>query len=162
MELCQCTMLLCARWWCNVVTLHAIEVFSQLSYESIMFANLMHGPTLWYDVELTREHILVLNNLMVEQEDAQIARGWWSPTTELVNDNCVIVSLPPMATPESSIVVPSTLASLIPSESTPIHLDANPPTSACAIKSLREIMKLQQLTLLITLATYILSNIQKK
>lgn len=46
---------------------------SQLFYENNMFENLMHGPTLCFDVEFTQEDKAILGNLMFKQEDAHIA-----------------------------------------------------------------------------------------
>lgn len=43
---------------------------SQLSYENISFENWMDGPTLCFNTEFDKEDMAILNNLMLEQEDA--------------------------------------------------------------------------------------------
>ena len=54
----------------------------------------MHGPTLHSDVELTYKNKAIMDNLMLEQEDAHIARGLRNASTDMVDD-CVIVPTPP-------------------------------------------------------------------
>lgn len=44
-------------------------------YEIIPFENLMHSPTLCSDVEFTSKDIAILDNFVLEQEDARVARG---------------------------------------------------------------------------------------
>ena len=67
---------------------------TQLSYENIPFKTLMHGPTLHSDVESTYKNRAILDNLMLEQEDAHIARGLGNTSTDMVDDR-VIAPTPP-------------------------------------------------------------------
>lgn len=55
---------------------------SQLSYGNIPFDDLMHGPTLCFDAEFTKEAMVILDNMMLEQEDARVARGVGTPSFE--------------------------------------------------------------------------------
>lgn len=50
----------------------------------------MYGPNLRSDVEFTTKDMVILDNLMLEQEDAMMARGLGSQATALVKDDCII------------------------------------------------------------------------
>lgn len=45
---------------------------SRASYENIPFENLMHGPSLCSDAEITEEDMAILDNLMLEAEDVRM------------------------------------------------------------------------------------------
>ena len=62
-----------------------------LSYDNIPYENLMHGTTLSFDVEFIAKNGTILDDLVLEQEYARVARGLGSQTIELVKDDCVIL-----------------------------------------------------------------------
>lgn len=71
----------------------------------------MLGPTLCSDAEFTEEDMAILDNLMLEQEGAQIARDLGSPEIELIKDNCINIPTPPTASDNFHLhVVPSRYA----------------------------------------------------
>lgn len=76
---------------------------SHLSYENVIFENTMHGPTLCSNAKFTKEDRAILDNLILEQEDVHVARGVQSPSSDQVEDDCVIMHQPLTATPKSSV-----------------------------------------------------------
>lgn len=81
----------------------------------------MYGPTLCSNVEFTTKDTVILDNLMLEQEDAMMARGLGSQATELVKDDCIITQWSLAATPQLSIVTPLVHARDSGITSTPLH-----------------------------------------
>ena len=69
---------------------------SQHSYDKIIFEILIHVSTLCYDAEFTVEGKTILDNSLLEQEDAWVATWLGSLTIEVINDDCVIVPQSPM------------------------------------------------------------------
>lgn len=47
----------------------------------------MHNPTMFFDVEFIAKNGTILVDLVLEQEDARVARGLASQTTELVEND---------------------------------------------------------------------------
>lgn len=62
-----------------------------MSSENIPFESLMHDPTLHSKPELTDNDEVILDNLMLEQEDARVARGLESTSTNMVEDDYIIM-----------------------------------------------------------------------
>jgi hypothetical protein len=81
----------------------------------------MYGPTLCCDVECTTKDTVILDNLMLEQEDAMMARGLGSQATELVKDDCIITQWSSCATLQLSTVTPLVHARDSGMTSTPLH-----------------------------------------
>lgn len=90
----------------------------------------------------------ILDNLMLEQEDARVARGWGSHAIELVEDDCVILHQPRAATLQSCTVTPSINVVGKGTTSTPLHTDSTPVALATTTKNLTPIMESQQLAML--------------
>ena len=73
------------------------------------------------NVEFTTKDTVILDNLMLEQEDAMMARGLGSQATELVKDDCIITQWSLAATPQLSIVTLLVHARDSGMTSTPLH-----------------------------------------
>ena len=71
---------------------------------------------------VTANNMAILDNLMLEQENARVARGIGSQTNDLVENDCVIMLSQPTRRPQSN--VPTKYASLLVNFTLPISASA--------------------------------------
>lgn len=89
----------------------------------------MDGPTLHFEAELTNDDMVILDNLMLEQENGRVARGLRNTSTNIMEENCVIMLTQPSRNSRS--VAKREMLSIL----------AQVDTMASATKTLRAIME---------------------
>ena len=110
----------------------------------------MHGLTLRSNTYVTHEDMTILDNLMLEQEEAHAARDLGNQTILIWLK--MIASLehyPPIALPQFKMVAPSRPTTTRTTTSTPIKVETTPHTLAYVVKNLRAIIESQQLAMLV-------------
>ena len=125
---------------------------SQLLYENIPFEILMHNPTMFFDVEFIAKNGTILVDLVLEQEDARVARGLASQTTELVENDWVVLHQPSSATPQLSVIAPP--MGVTCRGTTSMQLHSTPLASWTTAKSLKATIELQQLAVLVNIVHF--------